>query len=56
MQVEERQPLKPGVCVPWDDRRNEYEKLLGDERIVQKAWEDLDTLAYLYIWFCLIQF
>ncbi|HOJ62070.1 MAG TPA: hypothetical protein PK878_17440 [bacterium] len=48
--------LKPGVCVPWEERRNEYEKLLGDEQIVQKAWEDMDKLAYLYIWFCLIQF
>lgn len=48
--------LKPGVCIPWEDRKKEYEAILGDEELVKKVWEDQDTLAYLYIWFCLIQF
>ncbi|MFP4057235.1 MAG: hypothetical protein ACLF0G_10235 [Candidatus Brocadiia bacterium] len=48
--------LKPGVCIPWDQRRKEYPKLLGDEEVVKKAWEETDLLAYLYIWAVLIQF
>ena len=48
--------MKPGVCIPWEDKRQEYPVILGDEKIVKKVWEDNDTLAYLYIWFCLIQF
>jgi hypothetical protein len=52
---EKKKPL-PGVCIPWEDRRKEYPQMQGDEAIVKKAWEDMDTLAYLYIWFCLIQF
>jgi len=54
--TDQEKKLKPGVCVPWEEKRKEYEKILGDEKIVQKAWEDNDLLAYLYIWFCLIQF
>lgn len=48
--------LKPGVCVPWDERKGEYPQILGDGEIVRQVWEDLDQMAYLYIWFCLIQF
>ena len=56
MPEKQEKKLKPGVCIPWEDRRKEYPVLLGDEEIVRKVWEDIDTLAYLYIWFCLIQF
>lgn len=47
---------KPGVCIPWEERKKEYPKLLGDEEVVKKVWEEVDTLAYLFIWACLIQF
>jgi len=48
--------LKPGVCVPWSDKIKEHPPILGDEKCVEKVWEDIDTLGYLYIWFCLIGF
>ena len=48
-------PLKPGVCIPWEQRVKEYPKILGDKDIVKRAWEEIDTLAYLYIWASLIQ-
>jgi len=41
----------PGVCFPWEEKKKEFERILGDEKIVQKQWEDFDTLAYLYMWF-----
>ena len=47
-------PIKPGVCIPWEVRVKEYPKILGDKKLLQKAWEEIDTLAYLYIWFCVI--
>lgn len=49
-------PLRPGVCIPWEERKQEYPQLLGDEELVKKVWEEIDTLGYLYIWFCLIAF
>ena len=48
-------PLKPGVCIPWEQRVKEYSKILGDKDIVKRVWEEIDTLAYLYIWASLIQ-
>ena len=47
---------KPGVCVPWDEKKKELPKILGDEKVVQKVWEDIDTLGYIYIWQCLLSF
>lgn len=45
---------KPGVCIPWEEKVKEYKEIMGDEEIVKKVWEDIDTLAYVYIWFCLL--
>ena len=44
---------KPGVCISWEDKVKEYQKITGDEKILKKAWEDIDDLAYQYLWFCL---
>lgn len=48
--------LRPGVCVPWDDKRREFPGLTGDSGLVQRVWEDIDELAYTYIWHCLVSF
>jgi len=55
-QQEPKPKPRPGVCVPWEERRKEYPELLGDEETVKKVWEEVDNLAYLFIWACLIQF
>ncbi len=55
----EKQPepkTRPGVCIPWEDRKKEYPRILGDEQVVKKVWEEMDDLAYQFIWACLIQF
>ena len=44
---------KPGVCVPWEEKVKEYKKIMGDEEVAKKVWEDIDDLAYQYIWFIL---
>ena len=54
--AEQEGAIKPGVCIPWQEQRKEYPRIMGDEKIVRKVWEEVDTLAYLYIWACLIQF
>ena len=56
MSEQEEKRIAPGVCIPWQEQRKEYPRIMGDEKIVQKVWEEVDTLAYLYIWACLIQF
>jgi len=46
--------VEPGVCIPWEEKIKEYEQIMGDEKVVQKSWEEIDTLAYLFVWFVLI--
>lgn len=48
--------IKPGVCVPWEDKRKELPWISGDEDLVKRVWEANDALGYLYIWQCLLSF
>ncbi len=56
MVEQEAKNLKPGVCIPWEEKRKEYAEIMGDEQLVRKVHEDTDILPYLFIWACLIQF
>ena len=46
----------PGVCIPWEEKLKELPPILGDVEIVQNSWENIDSLAYIYIWHCLLSF
>jgi uroporphyrinogen-III decarboxylase len=48
--------IKPGVCVPWSEKRREIPKVSGDEAILERVWEENEALAYMYIWHCLESF
>ena len=47
---------KPGMCAPWEEKRRELPMIKGDEELLKKVWEDVDSLAYMYIWQCLLSF
>ena len=49
----EKVAKKPGVCISWEEKAKEYKKIMGDKETVKKVWEEVDDLAYQYIWFCL---
>jgi hypothetical protein len=46
----------PGACVPWEEKLKELPAICGDEQLVKRVWEDVDALAYMYIWQCLLSF
>ena len=48
--------IAPGVCLPWDEKARELPPLKGDAELVQRVWDDLDGLAYTYIWQVLLSF
>jgi len=55
--AEKQEPRpKPGVCIPWEQKVKELSRISGDEQLFQKVWEDIDALAYVYIWQCLLSF
>jgi len=45
-----------GVCIPWAEKRKEISEIKGDEAIVEQVWNDIEGLAYTYIWHCLLSF
>ncbi len=49
-------PQPPGICIPWEQKRNDLPEIQGDEKLVQKIWEDIDALANTYIWQLLLSF
>lgn len=52
-----REPRKkPGVCIPWEEKRKELSTIKGDEDILKRIWEDIDSLGHTYIWQCLLSF
>ena len=48
--------IAPGVCIPWEEKRKEFPEITGDEQIVKRTWEEVDGLAYTYIWQVLVSF
>ena len=46
----------PGTCVPWEEKKKEFPQITGDEAIVQRVWEEVDALGYMYIWQILLSF
>lgn len=55
--AESKTPKKePGVCVPWEEKRQEFPEISGDESLVKRVWEDVDAFGYMYIWQCLLSF
>jgi len=51
-----REPKKPGVCIPWEEKVKELKEISADKELVRKVWEDIDALGYVYIWQCLLSF
>lgn len=48
--------VPPGVCLPWETKRSELPPISGDEQILRRVWNDIDGLAYLYIWHLVLSF
>jgi len=48
--------VRPGVCFPFEEKLKELPSILGDAGIVRCVWDDIEGLAYLYIWHVLLSF
>jgi hypothetical protein len=48
--------IQPGVCRLFEERLRDLPPILGDAAIVRKVWDDLEGLAYLYIWHVVLSF
>jgi hypothetical protein len=48
--------VPPGVCLSWEAKASELPPISGDPALVRRVWEDIEGLAYLYIWHLLLSF
>jgi len=48
--------LKPGVCYSWEQKLAELPALTGDAGLCERIWEEVDALAYFYIWHLVLSF
>ena len=48
--------IKPGICVPWEEKLKELPEITGDKDLAKKVWEDIEGLGNTFIWQCLLSF
>ena len=46
----------PGQCFSWAEKVKEINEIKGDADIAERIWSEIDGLANLYIWQCLLSF
>jgi uroporphyrinogen-III decarboxylase len=47
---------KPGICIPWEEKRKELPRISGDENILKRIWEEIESYGYSFIWQILLSF
>lgn len=45
-----------GACDPWSRKREEFARIQGDEKTFERIWDNIDALANMYVWQCLLSF
>ncbi len=48
--------IRPGVCLPFEQKLRELPSISGDSALVRRIWEENESLGYLYIWHVLLSF
>jgi len=48
--------VKPGICIPWEEKFKELPEISGDKKLVQHVWEEIEALGNMFIWQCLLSF
>ena len=54
METKKEQIRKPGVCIPWEEKKKELGEIKGDPEMVKKMWEQNDCNGYYFIWQCFL--
>jgi uroporphyrinogen-III decarboxylase len=48
--------VRPGTCFPWEEKMKELPPINGDATLAGNVWNNIEGLAYLYIWHVLLSF
>lgn len=41
---------QPGVCIPWDNKKDDFPADIADEELVKGVWNEIDAQAYTFCW------
>ena len=44
------QKRAPGVCIPWEQKKTEFEPIVEREELAREVWESVDSLGYGFLW------
>lgn len=44
------QKRKPGVCIPWEQKRSELPNIAEREELARQTWEAVDRMGYGFCW------
>lgn len=47
---------QPGFCLPWEEKCRELPEITGDQELMRRIWQDIDSLGNMYIWQVLLSF
>jgi hypothetical protein len=48
--------VPPGVCFPFEQKAKELPPIIGDAALTGRVWNEIEGLAYFYIWHVLLSF
>ena len=48
--------IKPGICRTWEEKAKELLPITGDQDLVRRVWENVESLGNTYIWQLLLSF
>jgi hypothetical protein len=49
-------PRPAGTVAPWPEQRREMGEMTGDEQLVKRTWEEMDSWTYAFLWHCVVSF
>jgi hypothetical protein len=44
------------VCYPWEDKVKTLPEITGDQDLIRRVWENVDSFGNMYIWQLLLSF
>jgi hypothetical protein len=48
--------IPEGTLIPWEQRKREYKKILGDKEIIKEEWVRIEKIANRFIYAILTDF
>jgi hypothetical protein len=48
--------IKPGVCLPWEEKAKQLPEITGDVDMIRRVWEQVDGFGNMFIWQLLLSF